>query len=103
MAFFEKYGQKYAFDSLLFVAKGLRESQLDQEAKGRMRAVGIMQLMPTTGKELNVANISVAESNIHADAANLDQSMTRHFQDTHFPRWIARCSPSPATTQGCKH
>jgi membrane-bound lytic murein transglycosylase MltF len=29
-------------------------------------AIGVMQVMPKTGKELNVGNISEAEANVHA-------------------------------------
>ncbi|WP_053572831.1 MltF family protein [Caballeronia cordobensis] len=81
---FEKYGHQYSFDPLMLAAQGFQESQLNQEAKSRVGAVGIMQLMPATGKELNVGNIRVTESNIHAGAKYLDQLMTRYFQDAHF-------------------
>ncbi|SAK93908.1 lytic transglycosylase catalytic subunit [Caballeronia hypogeia] len=84
VAFFEQYGHQYNFDPLMLAAQGFQESQLNQDAKSRVGAVGIMQLMPATGKELNVGNIRVAQSNIHAGAKYLDQLMTRYFQDAHF-------------------
>ncbi|WP_310634174.1 transglycosylase SLT domain-containing protein [Paraburkholderia sp.] len=84
VAFFEKYGQQYDFDPLMLAAQGFQESQLNQNAKSRVGAVGIMQLMPSTGKELKVGDIKVAQSNIHAGAKYLDQLMTRYFQDAHF-------------------
>ncbi|PLP99204.1 MltF family protein [Cupriavidus pauculus] len=84
VAFFEKYGQQYRFDPLMLAAQGFQESQLKQDAKSRVGAIGIMQLMPATGKELNVGNIKVAESNIHAGAKYLDQLMTRYFKDANF-------------------
>ncbi len=43
-----------------------------------------MQIMPATGKELNVGNIRIAEHNIHAGAKYMDKLMTRYFADAHF-------------------
>lgn len=84
VAFFDKYGHQYDFDPLMLAAQGFQESQLNQEAKSRVGAVGIMQLMPGTGKELDVGDIKIAQSNIHAGAKYLDLLMTRYFQDAHF-------------------
>ncbi|MFS8978741.1 MltF family protein [Cupriavidus necator] len=84
VAFFEKYGKDYGFDPLMLAAQGFQESQLNQQARSRVGAVGIMQIMPATGKELNVGNIQVAESNIHAGAKYMDRLMTKYFPDAHF-------------------
>jgi hypothetical protein len=73
VTYFEKYGQQYNLDPLMLAAQGFQESQLNQDAKSRVGAVGIMQLMPATGKQLYVGNIRIAESNIHAGAKYLDQ------------------------------
>jgi membrane-bound lytic murein transglycosylase MltF len=84
VAFFEQYGREYNFDPLMLAAQGFQESQLNQEAKSRVGAIGIMQLMPATGKELNVGNIRMTQSNIHAGAKYLDLLMSRYFPDAHF-------------------
>ena len=84
LALFDKYGKQYGFDPLMLAAQGYQESQLDQNAKSRVGAIGIMQIMPATGKDLNVGNIAVTESNIHAGAKYMDQLMTRYFPDAHF-------------------
>ncbi|WP_042884375.1 transglycosylase SLT domain-containing protein [Cupriavidus necator] len=84
VAFFEKYGKDYHFDPLMLAAQGFQESQLNQQARSRVGAVGIMQIMPATGKELRVGNIQVAESNIHAGAKYMDRLMTKYFPDAHF-------------------
>ena len=47
-------------------AQGYQESRLDQDAKSPVGAVGVMQVMPATGKELNVGDIHQLEPNIHA-------------------------------------
>jgi membrane-bound lytic murein transglycosylase MltF len=84
LAFFDKYGRQYGFDPLLLAAQGFQESQLNQNAKSHVGAIGIMQIMPATGKELRVGNIRVAENNIHGGAKYMDQLMTRYFKDAHF-------------------
>jgi membrane-bound lytic murein transglycosylase MltF len=43
-----------------------------------------MQLMPATGHELKVGDITVTESNIHAGVKYMDQLMTRYFPDAKF-------------------
>jgi membrane-bound lytic murein transglycosylase MltF len=43
-----------------------------------------MQVMPATGKELNVGDIHVTEPNIHAGAKYMDQLMSKYFQDANF-------------------
>jgi membrane-bound lytic murein transglycosylase MltF len=64
--FFQKYGDQYDVDWLLMVAQGYQESQLNQSLKSRVGAIGVMQVMPATGKELKVGDITEAEANIHA-------------------------------------
>ncbi|CAG2140154.1 Membrane-bound lytic murein transglycosylase F [Cupriavidus yeoncheonensis] len=84
IAFFDKYGKDYSFDPLMLAAQGFQESQLNQQARSRVGAIGIMQIMPATGKQLNVGNIREVESNIHAGAKYMDHLMTRYFPDAHF-------------------
>jgi membrane-bound lytic murein transglycosylase MltF len=84
VALFEKYGQKYNFDPLMLAAQGYQESQLNQSAKSRVGAIGIMQVMPATGSELKVGDIKVTEPNIHAGAKYMDQLMTKYFPDANF-------------------
>ena len=62
---FRKYGAKYDVDHLLMIAQAFQESGLDQQAKSAVGAVGIMQIMPATGKELKVGDITQLEPNIH--------------------------------------
>jgi len=84
LALFEKYGQKYNFDPLMLAAQGYQESQLNQDAKSPVGAIGVMQVMPTTGQELKVGDINVIEPNIHAGAKYMDQLMTKYFSDANF-------------------
>ena len=64
--FFQVYGDKYDVDYLLMAAQGYQESRLDQSVKSHVGAIGVMQVMPATGKELAVGDITKMEPNIHA-------------------------------------
>ena len=68
----------------MLAAQGYQESRLRQDAKSHVGAIGVMQVMPATGKELKVGDIRKVEPNIHAGAKYMDQLMTRYFQDAHF-------------------
>jgi membrane-bound lytic murein transglycosylase MltF len=81
---FEKYGAKYNFEPLMLAAQGYQESGLKQDARSPTGAIGIMQIMPATGAELNVGDIGILEPNIHAGAKYMDQLMTRYFSEADF-------------------
>jgi membrane-bound lytic murein transglycosylase MltF len=84
LALFEKYGRQYGFDPLMLAAQGYQESRLRQDVKSRVGAIGVMQIMPATGRELSVGDIRLLEPNVHAGAKYMDQLMTRYFKDAHF-------------------
>jgi membrane-bound lytic murein transglycosylase MltF len=80
---FRKYGSKYGFDPLMLAAQGFQESALNQNARSPVGAIGVMQIMPATGKELGV-DIYQLEANIHGGTKYMDQLMTRYFPDAKF-------------------
>jgi membrane-bound lytic murein transglycosylase MltF len=84
IAMFEKYGQRYDFEPLMLAAQGYQESQLNQQAKSAVGAIGVMQIMPATGAELRVGDIHQVEPNIHAGAKYMDQLMSNYFPDANF-------------------
>ena len=63
---FRKYGSQYKFDYLMMAAQAYQESRLDHNAKSQVGAIGVMQVMPATGKEQNVGDVTQLEPNIHA-------------------------------------
>jgi membrane-bound lytic murein transglycosylase MltF len=81
---FEKYGKKYNFDPFMLAAQGYQESRLNQQARSPAGAIGVMQIMPATGKALQVGNIREIEPNIHAGAKYMDQIVTLYFPDAKF-------------------
>jgi membrane-bound lytic murein transglycosylase MltF len=64
--YFEKYGDQYDVDWVLMAAQGYQESQLNQAVRSPVGAIGVMQVMPATGKDLKVGDITETEANIHA-------------------------------------
>ncbi|HZF14303.1 MAG TPA: transporter substrate-binding domain-containing protein [Steroidobacteraceae bacterium] len=78
--YFKKYGDQYDVDWLLMGAQGYQESQLNQNAKSAVGAIGVMQVMPATGKELNVGDITQTEANIHAGIKYMRFMMDRYYE-----------------------
>ncbi|HTO98623.1 MAG TPA: lytic transglycosylase F [Myxococcales bacterium] len=80
-ALFRKYGSQYDLDYLLMMAQGYQESRLDQSAKSAAGAIGVMQLLPATGKEMKTGDITQLEPNIHAGVKYIRFVQDRYFQD----------------------
>ncbi len=78
--FFKTYSDKYDMDFLLMAAQGYQESQLNQGAKSHVGAVGVMQVMPATGQELKVGDISQLEPNIHAGVKYMRFMIDQYFE-----------------------
>jgi membrane-bound lytic murein transglycosylase MltF len=78
---FKKYGAQYKVDYLLMAAQGYQESTLDQNVKSPVGAIGVMQVMPPTGKELNVGDITETEANIHAGVKYMRFMMDQYYKD----------------------
>jgi membrane-bound lytic murein transglycosylase MltF len=79
--FFRKYGDKYSLDWLLMAAQGYQESRLDQNVKSPVGAIGVMQVMPATGNELDVGDIRLTEANIHAGVKYIRFMIDQYFKD----------------------
>ena len=62
---FRKYGDRYDIDYLLMVAQGFQESTLDQSKRSHVGAIGVMQIMPATARDLDVGDVAKTENNIH--------------------------------------
>ena len=79
--YFQKYGDKYDVDWVLMGAQGYQESQLNQNAKSAVGAVGVMQVMPATGKDMNVGDIHQTEANIHAGIKYMRWMIDHYYGD----------------------
>ena len=76
---FRKYGDKYDLDYVLMIAQGYQESQLNQNAKSHVGAIGVMQVMPATGKELKVGDIKEVDANVHAGVKYIRFMVDQYF------------------------
>ena len=92
---FRKYSKRFfgpAFDWRLFKAQGLTESGLDSSAKSRVGAAGVMQLMPTTRREIVSKNpemkqVDDAEWNVAAGIA-YDRTLWRLWAQDSVDRYL---------------
>jgi membrane-bound lytic murein transglycosylase MltF len=78
---FREYGARYGFDHLMLVAQAYQESGLDQSLISPVGAVGIMQVMPSTGRQMNVGDIRKLEPNIHAGTKYMRLMLDQYFSD----------------------
>jgi membrane-bound lytic murein transglycosylase MltF len=80
---FQKYATQYDFDWLLLVAQGYQESGLDQKTRSPVGAIGVMQVMPTTAGDKNVAirDIHLTEPNIHAGIKYMRFLVNQYFDE----------------------
>jgi len=76
---FRKYSGQYNLDYLLMMAQGYQESRLDHGVKSPVGAVGVMQIMPTTGGELKVGDINQLEPNIHGGVKYVRDLIDRYY------------------------
>jgi membrane-bound lytic murein transglycosylase MltF len=78
---FKKYSAQYDVDYLLMAAQGYQESGLNQAVKSPVGAIGIMQLMPATGSELQVGDITKEDANVHAGVKYMRFMVDRYYKD----------------------
>jgi membrane-bound lytic murein transglycosylase MltF len=77
--YFQTYGKKYDVDWVLMSAQAYQESQLNQNAKSRDGAIGVMQLLPATGDEMHVGDIRQTEANINAGIKYMRVMIDRYY------------------------
>jgi len=64
----------------MMMALGYQESRLNQSAVSPVGAIGVMQVMPPTGRQMNVGDIRQLEPNIHAGIKYM-----HHLMEVYFP------------------
>lgn len=78
---FRKYGDRYDVDWLLMAAQGYQESRLNQSVRSHVGAIGVMQVMPGTGKALKVGDIKQLDPNIHAGVKYMRWMIDHYYGD----------------------
>jgi membrane-bound lytic murein transglycosylase MltF len=77
--FIRKYSAEYDLDYLLMAAQGYQESGLDQNKKSAVGAIGVMQVMPATGRDMKVGDITQMDANIHAGVKYVRFMMDQYY------------------------
>ena len=104
---FKKYADQYELNHYKLIAQAYQESRLNQHLVSPRGAVGIMQLLPSTAADKNVAvsDITVLENNIHAGTKYMNFIRMRYFdspdispEDQMFFSWAAY-NAGPANVQ----
>jgi membrane-bound lytic murein transglycosylase MltF len=78
---FRKYSGEYDMDYLLMIAQGYQESRLDHSARSHVGAIGVMQIMPATGAELKVGDITELEANVHGGVKYMRWMIEHYYKD----------------------
>jgi membrane-bound lytic murein transglycosylase MltF len=78
---FQKYSGEYDMDYLLMMAQGYQESRLDHSARSHVGAIGVMQIMPATGADLKVGDITELEPNIHGGVKYMRWMIEHYYKD----------------------
>ncbi|SDJ64204.1 Membrane-bound lytic murein transglycosylase MltF [Ferrimonas sediminum] len=80
---FQTYAEQYQFDWVLLASFAYQESKFKQTARSSAGAVGIMQVLPSTAadKQVAIKDIHKPENNIHAGTKYLSVIRSRYFDD----------------------
>lgn len=76
-----RHADPYDFDWRLIVAQIYQESRFDPDARSPMGATGLMQLMPRTGEQVGVTNLSNPDKNVLGGIRYLDWVRQRFPED----------------------
>ncbi len=89
-----KYAEEYGFDWHLIVAQMYQESRFDPDARSWMGALGLMQVLPRTAKQLGFTDLRTPEEGIHAGVRYLAWLRERFDEDisVHDRTWFALAS-----------
>lgn len=89
---FRKYGDRFGFDPLALAAQAYQESGLDPDRRSAAGAVGLMQVLPSTAADPQVAvpDIESPDGNVHAGAKYLAFLRDRYFDEAALDEWDQR-------------
>lgn len=80
--YFQSASERNRFDWLFMLAQGFQESRLNQSARSAAGAVGVMQLLPATGRQMGYRDIAVsAKSNIEAGVKYMRHLIAQYFDE----------------------
>ncbi|MEM1451171.1 MAG: transporter substrate-binding domain-containing protein [Planctomycetota bacterium] len=77
----QRHSTDFGFDWRLIAAQAYQESGLDPNAVSRSGAVGLMQLLPSTAKDMGVTDLRDPERNLYAGVKYMDWLRTHFFDE----------------------
>ena len=78
---FQHHAAENDLNWLMLAAQGYQESRLDHSVVSPVGAIGIMQLLPSTGQDMGVEDVRVLEANVEAGARYVRYLMNEFFDD----------------------
>jgi len=76
-----QYSNRYGFEYQLVLALAFQESNLNQSFVSPKGAIGLMQVMPGTGRDMGVGDIGLPGPNVHAGVRYLRRLMDNYFNE----------------------
>lgn len=81
----QKLSAQHGFDWRLIAAQAYQESHLDQAARSHSGAIGLMQLLPSTAKDMGFDDVTDAEDNLAAGIKYMAWLRDNYFSDPEVP------------------
>lgn len=78
---FQQHAQDNDLNWLMLAAQSYQESRLDHSVVSPVGAIGIMQLLPSTGEDMGVEDVTILEANIEAGARYVRYLKDEFFDD----------------------
>lgn len=83
-----RFAEQYGFDWRLIAAQAYQESRLDPAARSRSGAIGLMQLLPATAKDMGFEDVTGIEDNLHAGIRYMAWLRDTYFSDPATPEAV---------------
>ena len=84
----QRLSAQYGFDWRLILAQMFQESRLDPFAYSKSGAIGLMQLMPATARDMGFDDVTSIENNLHAGIRYLAWLRDTFFNDPAMPEAV---------------
>ena len=85
----KRIAEEHGFDWRVIAAQAYQESGFDPDAVSRSGAIGLMQLLPSTAKDMGVTDLRDPEQNLLAGVRYMDWLRRNYFGDPELPPEIA--------------
>ena len=81
----QRFSMQYGFDWRLIAAQAYQESRLDPDARSKSGAIGLMQLLPATAKDMGFSDVTGIEENLEAGIKYMAWLRDNYFSDPAVP------------------